>query len=108
MQAVVSLVIGYYCLDKLKDQQDAGGFMYGLSLVLAVDFVAEVLLYLHYQIYIFNGKGFGLFDVLGSMLNNAANLLLSMLFLAVAMGWTISPNTNIRKHIPLGIAGILY
>lgn len=102
-------MIGIYCFEKLRNKGEVDDFMKGVCLVLAIDFIAELFLYFHYQIFAFNGSGFFLFDVLGSILSHAANLLLSFLFLALSMGWTITKaDLEVQKYGPLAGMMILY
>lgn len=52
--------------------------------VLLIDIIAEVLFFMHYTVYSYNGVGIYLFDLLGSICNNASYLLFAFLFVALS------------------------
>ncbi|CAD8075170.1 unnamed protein product [Paramecium sonneborni] len=86
IQIIASLLIGIYCLKQGKDDL----FIKYVMRVLFIDIIAEVSFLLHYTVYSYNGIGIYLFDLLGSISNNASQLLFAFLFVALSQGWTIT------------------
>ena len=79
-QILGSILIGAYCLLKGKDDV----FIKYVLRVLFIDIIAEIAFFLHYSVYSYNGVGIYLFDLIGSVCNNASSLLFALLFIALS------------------------
>lgn len=73
-----------FCYDKLKGTDDLNNFLTGIFLVLCVNCTSEFLIFIHYTIYAFNGRGFWPIEVLGSTMGHGSGLLLSGLLILAA------------------------
>lgn len=77
--------------------------------VLFIDIVAEVSFFIHYTVYAYDGTGVYVLDLLGSVCNNASQLLFAFLFVALSHGWTIiTSELKTQQYVPFLSMVVVY